>query len=79
MKENLDVLLSLVKGYCTLLATAVTEASTPEVHTKLQNQLLSALAMQNAIYKQMESMGFYQPAMANPQELQKAKTTFCQK
>lgn len=59
-KYYYENLLTTVKGICTILFTGTTESSNPHVHQTLQTGLNVCLSWQNAIYKQMESLGFYQ-------------------
>lgn len=53
-------LLTQVKSICNILFFAATESSNPHVHQTFQTQLNRCLEWQNAIYKQMETKGFYQ-------------------
>lgn len=58
-KFYMEQLLSSVKGLSNLLLNATIEASTDDVHATFNNCLFDTLAMQNAIYKQMEAKGYY--------------------
>lgn len=63
-KYYMENLLTWTKSYCDLLLHATIESSTPNVNGTMEQALLTCLSVQNAIYKRMESKGWYQTKMA---------------
>ncbi len=66
-----ESLLTQVKSLCTILFSATTESSNPHVHQVFQTGLNVCLEWQNAIYKQMESKGFYSVENVDASVIQK--------
>ena len=67
-KEILEGILLTTKGVCDLYLHGSIESSTPKVHEAFHTALDSALCMQNTIYNQMASHGWYAPEQAQPQQ-----------
>lgn len=59
-KFYMEDLLNNAKAICSLLLDGTIESATPQVTSTFNQTLFDALAVQNAIYKQMESKGWYQ-------------------
>ncbi len=72
-KFYLESLLTECKALCNLLFAATTESSNPEVHQKFQTGLNVCLEWQNAIFKHMEQMGYYQQQNVEQQAINQEK------
>ena len=75
-KDILEGILLTTKGVCDLYMHGSIESSTPKVHQTFSKALDSALCMQNDIYKQMTSHGWYAVEQAQPQQLQQLRQKF---
>ena len=73
-KFYLESLLTECKALCNLLFAATTESSNVEVHQKFQTGLNVCLEWQNAIYKHMESKGYYNVENVNQNVINQEKT-----
>lgn len=71
-KYYMENLLTWTKSYCDLLLHATIESSTPNVNGTMEQALLTCLSVQNAIYKRMESKGWYQTKMAPVTKIEQA-------
>lgn len=69
-------LLNNTKAVCDLYMHGTIEASTPKVHQAFSTALNDALAMQDAIYKQMTAKGWYAPQQAPQQQLDQVRQKF---
>ena len=56
----MDTLLTNTKNVCDLMMHGSIESPTPNVHSAFKSDLDTALAMQNRIYSEMTSRGWYQ-------------------
>ena len=75
-KQIMEDLLQNTKGLCDLYLHGVIESSTPRVHETFQAALNDTLCMQNGVYSQMESRGWYQKTQEQPQKIQQVKQKF---
>ena len=75
-KEIMENILLTTKGICDLYLHGSVESSTPQVHEAFTTALNDALCMQNGIYTQMESRGWYQKEQEQPQKLQQLKQKY---
>ncbi len=75
-KEIMENILLSTKGICDLYLHGSVESSTPQVHEAFTTALNDALCMQNAVYTQMESRGWYQKEQEQPQKLQQLKQKY---
>ena len=75
-KEILEGILLTTKGVCDLYLHGSIESSTPKVHQAFHTALDSALCMQNTVYNQMASHGWYTAEQAQPQQLQQVRQKF---
>lgn len=55
----MENLLNSAKSMCNLLLNGTVEAATPSVNSSMNQALFESLSLQNAIYKKMESKGWY--------------------
>ena len=69
----MENLLLTTKGVCDLYLHGSVESSTPQVHEAFTTALNDALCMQNGVYTQMESRGWYQKEQEQQQKLQQVK------
>ncbi len=75
--QNLmENLMNLEKGACDLYLHGTVESATPEVQQYFKNALNESLGMQGQIYSQMSEKGWYNPACAEPAQLQQLKMKF---
>ncbi len=58
-KYYMENLLTSAKSMCNLLVNGTIESTTPFVNSSFNQALFEMLSLQNSIYKQMESMGWY--------------------
>ena len=72
----MEGLLNSVKSSCNLLAYASMEAATPNVHQTFSTALNSALGMQNSLYSDMASRGWYAPEQAPQQKIDQVKQKY---
>lgn len=72
----MEGLLNSVKASCDLLVHASMEAATPQVHQTFSTALNDTLGMQNSIYSNMASHGWYAPEQAPRQKINEVKQKF---
>ncbi len=75
-KEIMENILLTTKGICDLYLHGSVESSTPQVHEAFTTALNDAICMQNGVYTQMESRGWYQKEQEQPQKLQQLKQKY---
>lgn len=75
-RDLMENMLNLEKGVCDLFMHGTIEAATPEVHNAFSQSLVTALEMQDQIYTQMKSRGWYAPEQAQSSQLQSVKMKF---
>ncbi|MBQ5977429.1 MAG: spore coat protein [Oscillospiraceae bacterium] len=75
-KEIMENILLTTKGVCDLYLHGSVESSTPQVHDAFTAALNDAICMQNGLYQQMESHGWYQKEQEQPQKLQQLKQKY---
>ena len=75
-REIMENILLTTKGVCDLYLHGSVESSTPQVHEAFTTALNDALCMQNGVYTQMESRGWYQKEQEQPQKLQQLKQKY---
>ena len=75
-RDIMENLLLTTKGVCDLFMHGSIESSTADVHQAFTSALGSSLAMQDSIYKQMASRGWYPSEQAQPQQLQQVKQKY---
>ena len=72
----MENLLLTTKGVCDLYMHGTIESSTANVHQTFSTALNEALCMQDCIYKQMESRGWYQAEQAPQQKITQVRQKF---
>lgn len=75
-RDIMEGILLTTKGVCDLYMHGSIESTTPNVHQTFSCALNDALCMQENIYKQMESRGWYTTEQEQPQKLQQVKQKF---
>ena len=75
-REIMENILLTTKGVCDLYLHGAVESATPQVHEAFSTALNDALCMQNGVYAQMESRGWYQKEQEQPQKLQQLKQKY---
>ena len=75
-KNTMENLLQTAKGACELFLHGSIESATPPVHDAFHAALNDTLCMQENVYKQMESRGWYTAEQEQPQRLQKVRQKF---
>lgn len=75
-RQIMEDLLQNTKGLCDLYLHGVIESSTPQVHETFQTALNDTLCMQNGVYSQMESRGWYQKSQEQQQKIQQVRQKF---
>ncbi len=75
-KDIMEGILLTTKGVCDLYMHGSIESATPNVHQAFNAALNDALCMQNDIYNQMSSHGWYTAEQAQPQKLQQVRQKF---
>ncbi len=75
-KEIMENILLTTKGVCDLYLHGSVESATPQVHEAFTTALNDAICMQNGVYTQMESRGWYQSEQEQPQKLQQVKQKY---
>ncbi len=75
-KTLMEDLLHLEKGACDLYMHGTIESPTANVHQAFENALNESLCMQNTIYSEMESMGWYTKEMAEQGKINTLKQKF---
>lgn len=77
-KAIMENLMLTTKNVCDLCLHGAIESPTANVHQTFSDALLSTISMQDTIYKQMESKGWYKAQPATPQSIQQVKQKFTQ-
>ena len=72
----MEDLLLTTKGVIDLYMHGAIESSTANVHQTFSNAIDDTLSMQDSIYKQMTSKGWYQTDNAPQQQLQQTKQKY---
>lgn len=72
----MENLLLTTKGICDLYMHGAIESSTANVHSTFTTALTDSLCMQDEIYKEMSTKGWYPSEQAQQQEIQKVKQKF---
>ena len=75
-RDLMEGILLTTKGVCDLYMHGSIESSTPNVHQAFHTALNDALCMQETIYQQMASRGWYSTEQEQPQKLQQVKQKF---
>ena len=75
-KEIMEGILLTTKGVCDLYMHGSIESATPNVHEAFNTALNDSLCMQDGIYKQMASHGWYPSEQAPQQQLQQVKQKY---
>lgn len=75
-KEIMEGLLMNTKGVIDLYMHGTIESSSPNVHQAFTTALNDTLCMQNSIYKQMESHGWYPSQQASQPQIQQVKQKY---
>lgn len=75
-KDIMEGILLTTKGVCDLYMHGTIESATPNVHAVFSSALDDTLCMQDSIYKQMASRGWYPSEQAQPQQLQQIKQKY---
>ena len=73
----MEGLLDSVKGSCDLLMHGSIESATPNVHQTFSAALNDVLGMQNSIYADMASRGWYAPDQAPQQKINEVRQKYC--
>ena len=75
-KEIMEGILLTTKGVCDLYMHGSIESATPNVHEAFNTALNDAICMQNGIYEQMSSRGWYTTEKAQTQNIQQVKQKY---
>ena len=75
-KEIMEGILLTTKGVCDLYMHGSIESATPNVHEAFNTALNDSLCMQDGIYKQMASRGWYPSEQVPQQQLQQVKQKY---
>lgn len=75
-RDIMENLLLTSKGVCDLYLHGAIESSTTNVHQAFSSALNDTLWMQDSIYKEMSSHGWYQTEQAPQAQVQKLKQKF---
>lgn len=75
-KEIMESILLTTKGVCDLYLHGSIESSTPKVHDAFSTALNDAICMQNGIYSEMQSRGWYPAQQAPQQSIQQVKQKY---
>lgn len=75
-KTIMENLLLTTKGVCDLYMHGAIESSTPNVHQAFAGAFDEALCMQDSIYKEMTSKGWYKTENADSQKILQLKQKF---
>ena len=76
-RDIMENLLLTTKGVCDLFMHGAIESSTENVHQAFCTALGDSLGMQDSIYKQMQSKGWYPTDTAEQQKLDQVRQKFC--
>lgn len=72
----MENLLLTTKGVCDLYLHGTIESSTAGVHQAFHQALTDSLCLQDQIYKEMSSKGWYSSEQAEEQKITKVKNQF---
>lgn len=75
-KNLMQDILMLEKGVCDLYMHGSIESSTQNINQAFKAALNESLTMQDCIYKQMESKGWYQTQQADQSQINTLKQKF---
>ncbi len=75
-RDIMENLLLTTKGVCDLFMHGSIESSTENVHQAFTAALNNSLSMQDCIYKQMSSHGWYTSEQAQQQKIDQVKQKF---
>ena len=75
-KDIMENILLTTKGVCDLYLHGSVESATPQLHEAFHGAINDALCMQENVYRQMESRGWYAVEQEQPQRLQQVKQKF---
>lgn len=75
-KEIMEGILLNTKGAIDLYMHGAVESGTANVHQAFNTALNDSICMQNSIYKQMESHGWYTAEQATQPQLQQVKQKY---
>ena len=75
-RDIMENILLTTKGVCDLYMHGSIESTTPNVHEAFSTALNDSLCMQDGIYKQMASRGWYPSEQAPQQQLQQVKQKY---
>ena len=75
-KQIMEGLLNSTKGVCDLYMHGSIESASANVHQAFTDALNDTLCMQNAVYNQMSSHGWYQTQQADEQQKQQLRQKF---
>lgn len=75
-RDIMENLLLTTKGVCDLYMHGAIGSSTSNVHQAFSSALNDTLCMQDNIYKEMSSHGWYQSEQAPQAQIQKIKQKF---
>lgn len=75
-RDIMENLLLTAKGVCDLYMHGTIESSTANVHQAFSTALNDTLWMQDSIYKEMSSHGWYGSEQAQQTQIQKVKQKF---
>ena len=75
-RDIMENLLLTSKGVCDLYLHGAIESSTANVHQAFSSALNDTLWMQDSIYKEMSSHGWYQNEQAPQAQVQKVRQKF---
>ena len=76
-RDLMENMLMLEKGACELFMHGTIESATPAVHAAFKSSLTELLSLQNQIYSEMASKGWYPAEKAEAQKIAAAKQKFC--
>ena len=75
-RDIMENLLLTTKGVCDLFMHGAIESSTDNVHQTFCTALGNSLSMQDSIYKEMSSHGWYSSEQAQQQRIDQVKQKF---
>lgn len=75
-RDIMENLLLTTKGVCDLYMHGTLESTTTNVHQAFNTALNDSLCMQDNIYKEMQSHGWYATEQAQPQQINQLKQKF---
>ena len=75
-KNLMEGILLLEKGVCDLYMHGTIESSTGNVHQAFSKALYESLSMQDSLYSEMSSKGWYPTEQAEQQKIQSVKQKF---